>query len=66
MKLVLIAFMTDSMSTGPIVPVFMTSEFDDRPACEAAARRLADLGRPFRVMGSAVAGECLSKASKAE
>ena len=64
MKWVLLAFMSASDGTGPTVPVFMTAEFDDRPACEAAAVRLADLSRRHRVMGSSLTGECVSKASQ--
>lgn len=64
MKWIMFAFMTGSSATGPTTPMFMTAEFDDKPACEAAARELARVSRAYRIIGSSVDGVCVPKASQ--
>ena len=64
MKWILLAFMSGSSGMGPTVPVFMTAEFDDRPACEAAAQKLAEISRGYRVLNSSITGACVPKSSQ--
>lgn len=64
MKWILIAMMHGSSGMGPTVPVAITAEFDDKPACEAAAVALAQMSRIYRVMRSEVSHLCLPKASE--
>ena len=64
MKWILLAFMSANAGMGPTVPVFMTAEFDDKPACESAAAKLAEISRKWRVGGSSVEGSCVPKASQ--